>query len=304
MNRRGAVLIVVAGIASLIASLAFAFLVRMRADADEVRLLLHESQGRCMLDAALLYLQETARLGWDRPATPEHEEAFGWIDLRDGTRGPKDQRGVRLFTPGAWPDVGSATRCPMHLLERPPFALAMATVTNPIPRDPSRTWSDLISYARLDPRPIEPIVDEGTFAVDAASLSRFAAGRMAPIQRTLGRAWFRIHRDDDAVFTITCGAGPSAGFRDWGEVVAAGQEAMFGTREDFALIRAHEALCWFAAEWNPAVGGNTSRMNDYDYRYRHGYSNPHGEMQPGNTSRQFGGTFLWLQRLEGEPAAW
>src|SRR5476651_1933059 len=84
--RRGAVLILVAGVAGLMVALSVAFLTRMRSDAEENMLIVREAQARIMLTAACSYIQEASRLGYDQG---NHEEAYGWIDVRNGKLGPK-----------------------------------------------------------------------------------------------------------------------------------------------------------------------------------------------------------------------
>ncbi len=117
MNRRGAVFLIVVGMCSLLLSLSIAFLVAMRRDGEESRLFNQGIQARAMVLAALQYLQEGSRIGWDRPETPECEEAFGWIDVRDGSPGPRDRSGLPLFDAGAgFPAIGGVARCAMHRL--------------------------------------------------------------------------------------------------------------------------------------------------------------------------------------------
>ena len=53
--RRGALLILVAGIAALMVALSVAFLTRMRADAEENAMVVREAQARLMLVAACSY---------------------------------------------------------------------------------------------------------------------------------------------------------------------------------------------------------------------------------------------------------
>ena len=95
-----------------------------------------QAQARVMLTSALSYIQEAARMGWTwkNPQHPNFKsEAFGWIDARDGSPGPKDRwmnvmardaGGNPLFDPvtglsttaggGVFPAVGGrAVRCPM-----------------------------------------------------------------------------------------------------------------------------------------------------------------------------------------------
>jgi len=82
-----------------------------------------------MLMAACNYVLEASRLGYDYPrgqlpADNKHREGFGWIDVRDGSIGPKDAAGQLLFTqPGQWPAPESAVRCPMYVMKQPPFAV-------------------------------------------------------------------------------------------------------------------------------------------------------------------------------------
>ncbi len=78
-------LVIVVGLAMILLGLAVSFLVRIRSDAEEVRIVTAEAQGRIMLHAALMYLQETARIGWGA-------ETFGWTDVRDGSLGPRPAR--------------------------------------------------------------------------------------------------------------------------------------------------------------------------------------------------------------------
>ncbi|HYE06183.1 MAG TPA: hypothetical protein VEL07_11780, partial [Planctomycetota bacterium] len=163
--RRGSVLIVVSGLAALLATLALGFLVRMRSDAEETRLMTRGFQARVMLAAALNYVQEGARMGWG-------VETFGWRDVRDGLPGPRgfqgDQQGTILV--GALDPVtglgprypaihGLAARCPMQPMRRPPFAILPRLTPNPVPidggTDPdlAAPWADLIGYRTPDPSP-------------------------------------------------------------------------------------------------------------------------------------------------------
>nr|MBA3846739.1 hypothetical protein [Planctomycetota bacterium] len=160
-NRSGAVLIVISGISAIVATLALGFLVRARDDADEGRALVAETQSRLMLYAALQYVQEGARLGWDDPGTDEHEEGYGWIDIRDGRFGPCGRLGQPLFQPGAFPALGTVARCPLTLLDRPPFAVSME-LANPMVLDASLPWNQILGRTRPDPMPA--INDPAKFA--------------------------------------------------------------------------------------------------------------------------------------------
>lgn len=304
MTRHGTILIIVAGISALLASLALAFLVRMRSDMQESQLFLAQTQARVMLGGALSYIGETARLGWDDPATPEHEEAYGWVDVRDGSVGPRDRTGRALYQAEIdpvlgkgerWPAIGSWTVCDsQHLWTRPPTAISPNVTPNPIQQDPSLQWRELIGFAKPGPQPQAP--DWGTFI----------GGDDQAMTGTANPCWFRLYRRKPAVFIITCGAGASGGFRTWQEVVDAGQEERFIARDNWQVQREQESLLWFEVEWSPAV--NTSSSG---YVYAHDRT-----IRPANISKPFGndtdqpnkrnqlGTFLYLQRLEREPDVW
>lgn len=302
--RSGTILIIVAGISALLASLALTFLVRMRTDVQESQVFLAQTQARVMLGAALSYIGETSRLGWDDPATPEHEEAFGWIDIRDGSVGPRDRSGKALYTADVnpalgkgtrWPAIGSWTVCnSLYLWTRPPTAISPNTAPNPIQQDPSLSWKELIGFAKPSPQPI------------STDFANFISGDPQRRPGTDNPCWFRLYRRKPAVFIITCAAGSSGGYRSWSEITTAGQEARFGTRETWETLRHQEPLLWFEAEWSPAV--NTASSG---YIYSGDRS-----IRPANISKPFGndtdqpnkrnlmGTFLYLQRLEREPDQW
>ncbi len=147
--RRGAVLILVAGIAALLISISLAFLTRMRSDAEETVLTMRETQARLMLSAACNYILEASRLGWETPPPPglvppdappsAHQEAFGWIDVRDGKVGPRLANEEALPTTPERP-LGDSVhfpfyhgfRFPMYVRERPPYAIRLDAVYNPI----------------------------------------------------------------------------------------------------------------------------------------------------------------------------
>jgi hypothetical protein len=306
--RHGSTLIVVAGISALFLSLSLVFLSRMRTDAEESRQMQQEAQARIMLNAALHYIQETSRLGWDDPTTPEHEEAFGWLDIRDGRPGPRgadgrwlarDREGRDIVS--AFPAPGYAARCPMHVWERPPFALSQAFTYNPAPRDPSMSWARLVSMERPDPMPA------------VTTWGDFARGDERIRRTSLDLAWFRVFRhqddpatpqDERATFTITCGAGATAGFRDWAEVMAEGAGSQFGGDPAFFLdLRQQERLLFFRAEWTSAVGGSGSVAKEAD-SFRQVPVN--GTAEGWWAVRGFVGSFLYIERLDQEPlgGAW
>ncbi|MDA3961662.1 MAG: hypothetical protein PF961_12790 [Planctomycetota bacterium] len=147
--RSGVVLVVVAGIAALLVSLAVVFLSMMRRGGDDVAQVQRSMQARMMLYAACNYVQETARLGWG-------SESFGWVDVRGeqlpgglagGSRvGPRavstaaDPFGASLqparSTGGsaqAFPREGGIARCDIYVMEKPKHAVSARTRYNPMP---------------------------------------------------------------------------------------------------------------------------------------------------------------------------
>jgi hypothetical protein len=292
MRRRGTILILVAGLCGLIAALSFAFLMRMRSDAEETVVVEREIRSRIMLLAGCDYLLEAGRLGYDvdphRDPAREHTEAFGWIDIRDAGTGPRDQRGAALFSAApavdgdgdgspdrpAWPAIGAVARCPMYAMQRPPYAIQTAAGYNPIDTsDPSApTWGVPLL---LNPDP-QPAVDNGWSraapgAVNDARYADFARGDTRPRAETVGLAWFRVYRESAAVFVITTGSGPSLGFRDWDEVRGAGEAAAFGgQRELFDEAVAGEARLHHRVEWGP----ETIEWSETGYQYHLQWDTP------------------------------
>src|SRR4051812_19073486 len=160
--RRGSILIVVSGLSAILAVLAFGFLTRMRIDGEESSAMVAETQARIMLSAALSYVQEGSRLGWDDPGTPEHEEAYGWIDVRDGRAGPCGRHGEPLAAGyAAYPAIGRAARCAMAVMRRPPFALSLELTPNPMVLDPTLPWSRILN--RTNPDPVSAVADPALF---------------------------------------------------------------------------------------------------------------------------------------------
>jgi hypothetical protein len=298
--RGGTVLIVVAGISALFLTLSLAFLSRMRGDAEESRMIVQEAQARIMLNAGLHYLQEASRLGWDDPATPEHEESYGWVDVRDGLPGPRDRTGRELasLTGGVFPAPGTAARCPMFMMERPPFALKTNQAYNPVRGDAGLGWAARISYVAPDPQPA------------ATTWTEFRDGNPKPRGDSLGMAWFRVFREQDdlttpqderlSTFVITCGAGATDGFRDWADVSAESAQGRFNNDPQFFnALRQQERLLHFRVEWHPSVGGAGSVAVAPD-----SYAQvPMNDTDDGWWSvRSFAGSFLYIQRLDQPPA--
>jgi hypothetical protein len=322
----------VVGISTILLGMSMAFIARMRSDGEESRRFLREAQARAMLTAALQYIEETSRLGWDDPGTAAHEEAMGWIDVRDGSAGPKDLfhhqlGGIAADGSGsAFPAIGTAARCPMQAMNRPPCAVETRSEYNPLPAvgTPFIDWQKAISYKNLDPMPVEADPTAST----AQRYAAWIAGDTTPRRGSEPKAWFRIrraspqdcneHRDllgqlspigwNPAVFIVTCGAGATRGFADWAEVQASGETALFcDDPAFFDDLRADESILHFACEWHPAVTGES---------WHHHVGNADFVLPPTNAPsrdggddnrcapKSFGGNFLWIERLAYVPARW
>jgi hypothetical protein len=330
--------------------------------------MLQESQARIMLAAACNYIQECSRIGWDRypntsggtgyaqatdsndafpgssPAAsnfPIHEEAFGWIDVRDGSIGPKTQEGRPCYDPAlsptmwwdppplrpAWPAVTGIVRCPMHVWQRPPYATKLTACYNPINSDPSRSSQPDYLYPFLRNPDPQPQVSNGWVSGSAsvsnalyddgaggATRNDFVHGDPRPRGQTTGKSWFRILREGPATFLVTVGAGGTAGFRSYNEASQQGFAALFNNDPDFFRdLSDHELRLWFRMEWSAAVTDVT-----YHWNLHHTLSNQDNYLQwPQNAShswsygcrssgfdRNMGGTFRWIERLLGEPTSW
>ncbi len=335
-QRRGTILIAVAGLVALMTSLALAFTLRMRSDGEEVGQVVHESQARIMLVAGCNYVQECARIGWNRPgdaALIRHKEAYGWIDVRDGSVGPSIDDGgdaqvpVPVWSPTlvedrdgnggsdrpAWPAPGSVARCPMYVMQRPPFAIRLTVACNPI-SDPTSPDFGIPYLKYRDPL---PVVDD---AVD------HWAGDTAPRPTSLDLGWFRVYREAAAAivpapsaaarFVVSCGSGSSRGFRDWDEVRGASATASFGgDRLLFDAAVAAESRMWYRVEWSAAIKDVTYHCleNDMGYPIWDHYvwypmnSSHTQQMSCARTqshARNMIGTIRWVQRLPGPPTHW
>jgi hypothetical protein len=323
-SRHGTILIIVAGIAALLASLTVTFLVRMRSDAEEMQVVVREAQARIMLMAACNWIQEASRIGWTPPSPVPpggNRETFGWIDVRDDTLGPK-------FIADGVPDdsrfpVGSSRRFPMHVMERPPYATQLMVSYNPIrtPASPEPVTTSDPAFGRpyfRNPDP-QPAVDNGWTAppgtgVNAANFARWEQGDRTPRPTSTGMAWFRIHRESGATFVVTCGSGGSLGYRTWAEVGAADRAQFSGDEGLFLNLMASELRLWFRVEWTAAVMAMDYHMLDHSL----GRDRDHYMVWPMNSShatagheyrtqthaRNMGGTIRWVQRLISEPAKW
>jgi len=336
LQRQGTILIVVAGLSALLATMALAFLLRMRSDGEETAGLLRMVQVRSVLYAACNYVLEAGRIGWDDPNTKIHEEAYGWIDVRDGFAGPR----LRAFTSAeqasilasgdtkqTWGrtaplfPIGTIARFPLGVWKRPPCAISQEQAPNAI-----KTWVTNPGLPITDPlfgRPLltkpdpEPVQSANVLPTDPVSV-RFSdwlrgervgnsdAGAGVLRQGSQGLAWFRLYRDSPATFVITAGAGSTQGFRDWPEVTSGpwgDQSGLFGGSEQlFNTLLTTEVRQWFRVEWSAALSGVMVGQN-WSGRGRplmDNYDFPnqyHGQINAC-------GTFNWVQRLRQPPVQW
>jgi hypothetical protein len=333
MSRHGTVLIIVAGLSALIASLALAFLARMRSDAEESRQVVADAQARIMLIAGCNYIQEASRMGWE--VGPGERETFGWVDVRDGLEGPKtrstDPSTGRI--PAVRPEdgprsvnfpIGSVGRFPMWVWNRTRYAIKSTVAFNPMERDPSKPDFGMPYLRHPDPQP--EVVNYWTENSDGSgvndqnfdrgivdpSSSDYIHGDPRPRASSLGLAWFRVLRTGPARFIITCGAGGSQGFRRWSDMNLLQQQEFSGDEGLWLSLRNQEILMWYEVEWSPAVGGATYQCIDNEQRpdhYQWRPFNPVHENYPGGHqsqthARNMVGTFRYIQRLRTEPTEW
>jgi hypothetical protein len=318
-SRSGTILIIVAGISALLASLALAFLARMRSDSEESQWLLREAQAHLMLSAACNYIMETSRLGWDQPpvtpGTPilAHTEAFGWVDVRDGTPGPKDQNGqpVRgtpaLGSPARWfdPPTGAnhpALRCEMYVQRRPPYALKPLVAPNAVKTTGANVGWPL--PLRPDPQPL--------FAPDT-NQADYILGDTKPDQARYVPSWFRIKRVTGATFLVTCASGDTHGYFDWPEVSGDSAAGMFNNDPQlFQQLQSQEVRLHYLVEWSANVASSDYQniQNEGDWG---GQTRDHYLQRPLNRaheSRSQGrvvnlvGTIKYVQRLKDVPLKW
>lgn len=291
-HRSGAVLVVVAGMLAMLVTLAITFLFRMRQDVEEADLILQQTQCRLMLHAGMQFVQESSRLGYARDsdsngvlsASERAVEAWGWIDVRDGIIGPRDQNGTALYSAGSWPAPGTVKRAPMFRYTRPPFAVVPNMYPNQIsdiddtavdPQCADTFGIPLLANPDPMPRgdPSFPAFDPGA-GTATAQFSAWERGDARPVDSTTGRAWFRVYRETGgeadrpaaagpagATFIITVGSGGTLGFKDWTDVQNAGAESQFANDPQlFDSLRAGELRQWYRVAWTGAVGGGELRL--------------------------------------------
>lgn len=337
-SRSGTVLIIVSGISALLASLALAFLLRMRTDIEEAQAVEYYAQAKLMLAAGCNYVMESSRLGYDGISRPSplpgsangHDEAYGWVDVRDGSVGPRFQdinNPVWTVPSGSplptitvagvsrplWPQIGGIVRCPVYRIKRPPFAVSLQAAYNK-PADLTDPWPLLINP---DPQP-----------ADNTSYNSHASGDRTPEVTSVGKSWFRVLRDGPTTFLISCGAGGTSGFKDWDEVVAYNAELQFGSagvqgKRFFLELRSMETILWYRVEWLAAgldVSNNLYSPDAGSLYYMNNYLMKSRNISQGNRwgARNYDivgigansvprypvGVIHWIQRLRNEPTFW
>jgi len=316
-TRRGFLLVVAAGIAMLLAGLTLALIIRLRSGASDAEQVTSRAQAHAMLAAACQYILEAGRVGWDDPATPEHEEGYGWIDVRDGFMGPKSMAIPRnewpLFDPLVKPSpnfpVGTVARCPMYRWSIPPYAIAPVYAPNPIATPANGLVADTSDPAFGLPLLRNP---DDTPVAGITDFASFRSGNALPVPASLGRAWFRVCRDGPATFTLTIGVGATGGWKDWAEVVASGATEVFSSQDNFEFLFSNERRWWYRCEWSPAIGQVASSMGGIN-RAIDNFSRGTFEGDNWGGGRRSAllparnnavGTLRWLQRLRQPPDRW
>jgi hypothetical protein len=230
-QRRGSVLILIAGMAALLLTMAVAVLAGSRSLNEASDLVLAEARNRVILAGALMYLQESSQLGW---GGGPGDMAFGWTDVRDGSIGPRGRQRDSSGNPqtlgwspgGGYPAPGGAMRGDMFAWELPPYAILPDVAINPfqladadaergdgvstgweyiIEQDPPvREWNDgLIKRSdQAEPvwgRAVERSMQAGVGAYTSQpvldSYADFQSGDPRPRLESMGHGWFRIYRE-------------------------------------------------------------------------------------------------------------
>ncbi len=290
--RCGAVLIIAGGLLALLAALTFSFMLYMRSDAQEAQIVVRHAQAKAMLMAACNYVLETGRVGWG-------QECFGWVDVRDGSIGPKPS----LAAPANFP-IGTVGRFPMHTWRRPPWAVSVAD-PNPINTDAIASDYGMPYLRNMDP--MVPGTAPGaasTMSTLVPSYNDWRSGDDTPLPDSVGLGWFRLYRDGPATFVVTCGGGATYGYKDWNDVDATSRVRFFGdSKAIFDAEYANEVRLWYRIEWSPAinlgltVGGGAEGNTYSDFG---GASS--GSILPGMENAC--GTIQWVQRLRTPPDTW
>lgn len=320
-------LILVAGVAALIGALAVALLSRARDQTADSARIVAEAQARIMLAAACGYVLEAGRLGYGAvpPAAGPQREAFGWLDVRDGATGPRDDVGAALFSPAlvdrsradsppdrpAWPAIGAVVRCPMAVRERPPYAVMATAAPNAIARNGPDAGMPYLRH----PDPTPAVANGWPGVVDDSAFADFVRGLPRHRPESVGLGWFRLHRVAAAAFIATCGAGATAGWRDWQEIPTTDRAAFADDDALFGQLAMAEARTWYRIEWSAAIHPcdshsieNEADRAPPDPAVLHPMNT--SQMSPARSLRSQArspnplGTMRFIERLSSPPAAW
>lgn len=323
--RHGTVLIIVAGISALLAALSMTFLARMRSEAQEMQTVMREAQARIMLMAACNYIQESSRIGHASTGigtAGNNLETFGWIDVRDNTIGPKfyarpgDGDNDQIFP------IGSFRRCPMYMLEQPPYAIQQTVSYNPIrtPISPDPAPYGSADFGRPylrypDPQPVTNNywAPPSGVSVKADRFTEWEEGKKTPVPHSTSLSWFRLYRESGATFVVTCGGGGTQGYRNWSEIPH-DERGEFGDITVFETLLADEVRLWYRVEWSAAVMTMDYHMLDHSlgrgfdhymvWPINASHSTAGHEYRTQTHARNMGGTIRWVQRLITEPTNW
>lgn len=259
--RRGSILIIIAGICALLATLAATHLLRSRTEAAESLRVVQVGQARLMFAAACCYILEAA--------VPVVEAAGAGASRGDQVTDPQGYftaLGNRPNPPGRL--VG---RFPMYSMRLPPNAASLKRVYDPDVREsqrPTRWRADPTEYA-IDP-------ETGKKADNQPAPS--GVWDSAPLPGSDNLAWFRVFwlamvpkatpdpykstppavfpdspsaqtAAATAVFIVTCGAGATRGYRSWDEVIADNAQSLFGDEDTFRDLLANEIRYWYEVHW-------------------------------------------------------
>lgn len=277
-SRQGVVLIVVTGLAMVLLGIAVSFMLRMRADSLETRTLVAEAQARVMLHAAMMYLQETSRIGWG-------DEAHGWTDLRDGSLGPRPPRnfspasttGAAIPPPSwwkvtwgpyiasptdaqlppdnvrSWPCPGSVARCPMAVPVQAPYATQMRYAYNPVrfpagaPAYGQAGWDTAWINATTGNDPVTGVATSRYWPVawadDIFDPSQGSTGVLDPQpQADVWRDPAYTGAPGQTPDFISGAIDPAAAAGDWTHVV---DDGVTSTTVRLAVRDGTENVCWF-----------------------------------------------------------
>lgn len=289
----------------------------------------------------------------------------------DGVQLPNDGAGTWLVNPAAqplhrWPAVGGVARCLMKVPVLPPWATKGRYAYNPVERRWPNVNPDIsggeVRYNNLSPQPAtfpdqEPsgVWRYETFYADDADDGRmdgidgyagaweaFSQGsRVTPddpsslLLRDGGaEAWFRVYREGVDTFIITVGTGATRGYRDWAEVNASGDAAVFlSDRTLFRESSIAERRQWYRVQWSPSISGRSmvyaqqrslglgSTAGEQEKPPAAGYEmtipnwdpggrgegvtvSSHYQSQDSTYETNHMGTIRFIERLLQEPTAW